>query len=97
MNGKFIWIQISPKFVPTGPIGNKSEKQQAIIWTNADPIHWRIYEALSGDESISSVLQCLWHAHAISLCPSNNRYRELHHYNDYKNHNTTTNIKNITE
>ena len=24
--------------------------QQAIIWTNADPIHWRIYVALEGDE-----------------------------------------------
>ena len=23
---------------------------QAIIWTNADPIHWRIYVALRGDE-----------------------------------------------
>ena len=23
---------------------------QAIIWTNADPIHWRIYAALGGDE-----------------------------------------------
>ena len=22
----------------------------AIIWTNADPIHWRIYAALGGDE-----------------------------------------------
>ena len=25
-------------------------KQQAIIWTNADLIHWRIYAALGGDE-----------------------------------------------
>ena len=24
--------------------------RQAIIWTNADPIHWHIYEALGGDE-----------------------------------------------
>ena len=23
-----------------------SNRRQAIIWTNADPIHWRIYEAL---------------------------------------------------
>ena len=23
---------------------------QAIIWTNAHPIHWRIYAALGGDE-----------------------------------------------
>ena len=25
-------------------------RRQAIIWTNADPIHWRIYESLGGDE-----------------------------------------------
>ena len=25
-------------------------KRQAIIWTNADRIHWRIYAALEGDE-----------------------------------------------
>ena len=24
--------------------------RQAIIWTNADPIHWCIYAALGGDE-----------------------------------------------
>ena len=24
--------------------------QQAIIWTNDNPIHWRIYVALGGDE-----------------------------------------------
>ena len=23
---------------------------EAIIWTNADPIHWRIYAVLVGDE-----------------------------------------------
>ena len=28
-------------------------RQQAVIWTNAVPIHWRIYTALSGDELIS--------------------------------------------
>ena len=26
--------------------------RQAIIWTKADPIHWRIYTALGGDELI---------------------------------------------
>ena len=25
-------------------------KRQAIIWTNAGPIHWRTYAALGGDE-----------------------------------------------
>ena len=53
-------IKISPKFVPNGPIyeqtiiglddGLASNMRQAIIWTNADPIHWRIYTALGGDE-----------------------------------------------
>ena len=36
-----------------GPIENNSalaNRRQAIIWTNADPIHWRIYAALGGDE-----------------------------------------------
>ena len=27
-------------------------RQQAIIWTNADPVDWRIYAALGGDESV---------------------------------------------
>ena len=48
------------KFVPTGPINNKPSivldnglalnGRQTIIWTNADPFHWRIYAALGGDE-----------------------------------------------
>ena len=25
-------------------------RQQAIMWANADSIHWRIYAALGGDE-----------------------------------------------
>ena len=53
-------IPISLKFVPDGPIDNNQafvldnglapNRQQAIIWTNADPVHWRIYVALGGDE-----------------------------------------------
>ena len=43
---------ISLKFVLKGPIGLDNGlvpyKRQAIIWTNADPIHWRIYTALGG-------------------------------------------------
>ena len=27
--------------------------QQAIIWTNGDPIRWRIYAALEGDELVN--------------------------------------------
>ena len=26
------------------------DRRQAIIWTNADPVHQRIYAALGGDE-----------------------------------------------
>ena len=60
MNEKFcILIKISLEFVPKGPIDNNPVFVQlmawrigdkAIIWTNADPIHWRIYVALGGDE-----------------------------------------------
>ena len=44
-------------FFPDGPIdsigfdnGLARNRRQAIIWTNADPIYWRIYAALGGDE-----------------------------------------------
>ena len=43
-------------FFSYGPIDNKPDnglapnRRQAIIWTNADPIHRRIYAALEGDE-----------------------------------------------
>ena len=30
--------------------GLAPNRRQAFIWTNADPIHWRIYAALGGDE-----------------------------------------------
>ena len=46
-----VLIKISLKFVPKGPIDNNTarglenglapNRRQAIIWTNADPIHWR--------------------------------------------------------
>ena len=32
--------------------------QQAITWTNVDPVHWRIYAARGGDELIYCVLIC---------------------------------------
>ena len=32
--------------------GLAQNRLQSIIWTNADPIHWRIYAALGGDELI---------------------------------------------
>ena len=30
--------------------GLPPNRRQAIMWTNADPIHWHIYAALGGDE-----------------------------------------------
>ena len=30
-------------------------RRQAITWTNAGPVHWRIYAALGGDELILGV------------------------------------------
>ena len=59
-----IFIKISLKVVPKGPIENKwafvqamawhriGDKRQVITWTNADPVHRRIYAALRGDELI---------------------------------------------
>ena len=47
------------KIVPKGPIDNGSgngsapNRQQAITWSNTDPVHWRLYAALGGDELIS--------------------------------------------
>ena len=53
-------IQISLKFVPGSPIDNNktalvqlgngllSSKRQAITWTNADTVHWRLYAAQGG-------------------------------------------------
>ena len=52
--------KISLKFVPKGSIDNNPalvqvkalapNRRQAIIWTNADPVHWCIYAALGRDE-----------------------------------------------
>ena len=62
-----ISVTISPKFVPKGLIDNNPgrvgldnglvpNRRQAIIWTNADPIHWRIYAALRGDELTANLV-----------------------------------------
>ena len=59
VNEKFyILIKISLKFVSKSPFDNNPAfgldnglapiRRQAIIWTNADTIHWRIYAALGG-------------------------------------------------
>ena len=56
MKSFVFFIKISLKFVPKGPIDNNPALVQIMawrrigIWTNADPIHWRIHAALGGDE-----------------------------------------------
>ena len=56
MNEKFcISIRISLKSVAKGPIDNKQAlvhvmAWRRIKWTNAHPVHWRIYAALGVDE-----------------------------------------------
>ena len=63
-----ILIKISLKFFfPKGPNwqwysigldnGLASNRRQAIIWTKAPPIHWHMYVALWGDESIHVAYQ----------------------------------------
>ena len=63
MNEKFcVLTKISLKFVPEGPIDNKpsigldnglaTNRWQAIIYPNVDPVHWCIYAAPGGDELI---------------------------------------------
>ena len=39
-------------------------RQQAVIWTNTDPSHWRIYVALGGDElNMTGFLDwCSWYS-----------------------------------
>ena len=43
-------IKISLKFVLRSVIDNKPALVQVITWTNADPVHWRGYATLEGDE-----------------------------------------------
>ena len=72
MNEKFcISIGISLKFVPEGPIDNTSALipamalRQAITWTNAEPVHRRIYAALGGDELTVFLLPSYIIEHAL--------------------------------
>ena len=55
MNEKFVfhWSLFSRFQLKLSIIGldnGLALPRQAIIWSNADPIHWRIYAALAGDE-----------------------------------------------
>ena len=38
--------------------GLAPNRRQTIIWTNADPIHWRTYAALRGDELDYNAFMC---------------------------------------
>ena len=59
----WILIQISLKFVPECPIdsicsdnGLVSNRGQAITWTNAYSVQWRIYAALLGGDELKGLL-----------------------------------------
>ena len=47
---KFYWSLFLRVQLIGSDNGLVPNRRQAIIWTNADPIHWRIYAALGGDE-----------------------------------------------
>ena len=60
-----ILIRKSLKFVPIPKVsigsgnGLAPNRPQAIAWTNADPLHWRIYAALGEDELIYQIHEFL--------------------------------------
>ena len=85
-NEKFcIFIKISLKFVPRSlnwqyPSiglynGLAPKRRQAIIWTNADTIHWRIYETLGWNHSKSWCFIRSRGSHGVRL----GRYPHDHH------------------
>ena len=43
------------------------------IWSNSDPIHWRIYAALGGDELMSYALM------VIAIDTTNNAFKRKKH------------------
>ena len=80
-----ILIKISLKFVPW--IDNNpalfyiTAWRRAIIWSNADPVHWRTYAALRGDELTPPQLNivmvtfyhCRSHLECSAACLQDNR------------------------
>ena len=69
--------------VPKGPIDNNPalpNRQQAIIWTNADPIHWCIYAAPGGDELTYSNYQKLDSLLKIKQQQNNKISKALHYW-----------------
>ena len=76
-----ISFRISLKFVPMCPIDNNTTlvlimAWRRICWINADPIHWRIYAALGGDELYNLDVVCL--AHNRQQCSK--AYRKYLHF-----------------
>ena len=41
--------------------GLAPNRRQAIIWTNADPIHWRIYATLGGELIVKQTQRVIEH------------------------------------
>ena len=78
MNEKIcILIQISLKFVPKGPIHYKPALVQIMAWCqtgdNTDPIHWRYYAVLGGNELTPSRID-----HIFEFFPELNQYTVTH-------------------
>ena len=53
------WLKFHRSFFIGSDNGMAPTRRQAIIWTNAGPIQWRIYAALGGDE-LTSGAQEIW-------------------------------------
>ena len=68
-------IKNSLKFVFKSIINNNPAlfkimiRRQAIIWTNADPVHWGIYAALEGDELTLAWNDFLYKHVLVIFCP----------------------------
>ena len=62
-------IRIQLKFVPKCPIDNKPAlvqvmalaptRRQTVIWTNADPVHWRMYAVLGEDHVYMTAMMAI--------------------------------------
>ena len=64
------WLNNGLKLAPN--------RRQAIIWTNADPIHWRIYGALGGDELKTAHKRNCCHGQTMGYLYIYNQMQVLH-------------------
>ena len=69
MTEKFYILKISLKFVPKGPVDKKTawvqimawrQRCQAIIWSNAAPIHWHIWGTIGRLLNSSRPCDAIW-------------------------------------